>query len=495
MSGEPTKVKQFYIPAPIDGINKRAAPHQLQPTEARELINYYINDSGITEGGAFLDITDGTFGGVFTLVPYGQVSASNLLAVTENYKLLRMDGVAFGGATDITGALTITDRRWQYCFFNDYIFLFNGTDPGIIYNPAAGTAAAHGLTGPAPDADVLVQGWNYKNRLYAVQANSTLVWYGAVGAITGAMTSFDLGQVLENYGNIVFGTTWSINQGTTNEDLWVVVTTCGEVLIYSGDYPAAANWQLINRITIPVPVGNRAFVRVGQDVLIVTRLGVVSLSAVVANRESTNSYFTVSAKLGGFYNWVDCVPEKDQNKPYIYFSAFEITPGLVVHPYILVLNIERGAWSALDPDLDSYALAFAQKYATDGYCITSDGDAVKLLDNSQQSGVAHTWRTGWLNFGTNVLKKIKSLRLILRNLTGSITANNRALIGGDFTEPTTGESVRSKTLTSQTYYTEELSPQSPTAARLSVVFQKTSLSSEYNELLGADVFYQEGGGY
>lgn len=495
MSGETTKVKQFYIPAPIDGINKRAAPHQLQPTEARELINYYINDSGITEGGAFLDITDGTFQSVYTLVPYGYSGSSNILAITENYKLLRMDGVAFGGATDITGALTITLYVWQYCFFNDYIFLFNGTDPGIIYDPAAGTAAAHGYTGPAPNADVLIQGWNYKNRLYAVQKDSTVIWYSGVGAITGAMTSFDLGQVLENYGNIVFGTTWSINQGTTNEDLWVVVTTCGEVLIYSGDYPAAANWQLINRITIPVPVGNRAFVRVGQDVLIVTRLGVVSLSAVVANRESTNSYFTVSTKLGNSYIWVNCVPEKDQNKPYVYFSAAIITASLTLIPYVMVLNIERGAWSTLDPSLTTYINVIAQKYGSAGYLIISDSDKVKLLDDASQVGVVHTWRTGWLNFGTNVVKKIKSLRLILRNLTGSVTVNNRALIGGDFTEPTTGESVRSKELTSGTYYTEELSPQSPTAARLSVVFQKTSLSFEYNELLGADVFYQEGGGY
>ena len=57
----------------------------------------------------------------------------------------------------------------------------------------------------------------------------------------------------------------------------------GECLVYNGYSPTAANWALVGRYYLPVPIGIRAGFNLGSDFLIITQSGVLSMSDVVQN--------------------------------------------------------------------------------------------------------------------------------------------------------------------------------------------------------------------
>lgn len=144
---------------------------------------------------------------------------------------------------------------------------------------AAETAHIPGISGV--DSSDLSYVWAYKQRLYFIEKNSLSAWYMPADAIGGAATELPLGGVFNKGGSLVWGHTWSgdsSGEGGLSEQN-VFASTEGEVVAFQGLYPGDTNtWGKVGTYRIGVPLGKRALIRAGGDLIIATSVGFVSLA-------------------------------------------------------------------------------------------------------------------------------------------------------------------------------------------------------------------------
>lgn len=159
---------------------------------------------------------------------------------------------------------------------------------GAALADGAQTQKIAALTGV--DTDDLSYVWSYKNRIFFAEKETLNAWYLAVDAITGSATKFPLGGVFNLGGSLVFGSSWSIESADGLDARCAFVTGNesagaggeGEVAIYAGIDPGDADeWGLIGVYRIGMPMGKKAHVRAGGDLVIATDLGLVPLSVAI----------------------------------------------------------------------------------------------------------------------------------------------------------------------------------------------------------------------
>ena len=159
----------------------------------------------------------------------------------------------------------------------------NGADPAFVYDGAGFDVTT--ITFPVgvelTTAD-LSYVWVYKQRLFFIERNSLNVWYLPVDQIGGELTLFPMGGIFVRGGNLVWGQTWSLDTGGSGglSEQCVFTTTEGEVAAYQGLSPDVdQGWTKVGVYRIGKPLGKKAFIRAGGDLVIATSVGFVSLSA------------------------------------------------------------------------------------------------------------------------------------------------------------------------------------------------------------------------
>lgn len=114
--------------------------------------------------------------------------------------------------------------------------------------------------------------WSYDNA--ADQAFA----YTAVNATAGVLTAFPLKNLVQRGGYIVCITSLTMDGGAGVDDLLAVIFSTGEVLVYQGSDPSSAtDWELVGRFQAPPPIHCGAVARMGGDVLMLTRKGLLPL--------------------------------------------------------------------------------------------------------------------------------------------------------------------------------------------------------------------------
>lgn len=481
-------LKSFFLPAPTDGLNLRASPYELKITEAQQLDNYLVYDWGIRETGSYGTLTHPASGIVKQLICFKDDNGAALELICVANKVYLANNPNWTTPTDMTGALTITSDAWRYCIWNKRIFMVNSTDAGLIYTIAGGSLAADTWTGLTTDNASQV--FAFKQRLYYIEKNSTSFWYGPESSVSGALSEYDVSDFLEDYGTLLFGTSWSVNQGNYNEQLFIIVTSAGEVLVYSGDSPEADNWALVTRISIPMPIGNQAFTRLGQDLLICTSRGVISLAAFLAGRGDNESYYLVSGKLADTLGTAANVPPiRDSVRPFMYFPSSS-------SQYVYALNYERGAWSRINTGVSSStitAMAFYEDTSGTGAFLNmsfANSGSRRVLEGGNTE--SHIWRSGFLAVEPDKYKQVQKMKVIGRNTFGTDRFSATASVAFDVLTATTESDTKTVSTTSTDYTSVELQPPG-IGRRPSVYFSKTS-ASERNEIVGCDMFYTYTGG-
>lgn len=500
MSGEARKVKSQFIPAPIDGLNLIANPAAFKATEARELQNYFVYDWGIRERGPQSVINSVSATTMYSF--YDLLGNERMVLMGDDENVYLMDSVGDASPDDISGSVTITSSaNVNICAFNKNLFFFNETDIPWQYDVTGAsdcvTISYTGL-GPANSGRFLASGWNYRSRLYAVEGvtgQANRVWYSGVSAIAGAMQFNDFGPVFDRPGHIVTGGSWGYNQGLSSDELFFVISSAGEVLFYSGDWPLASNWQLIGRAFIPKPTGRNCLVKIGQEILVSTARGVLPMSQIFAGNAGENEYYSLSRKLGPFGIFEDRNFSVDPQTPFLYGAA----PSSSEPKTVFVQNYERGAWSTI---LVTTAPACIATFG--GYFFFSNGDGTSRLEitgNGEETEDEETrcvWKTPFFDFGSAVQKQSKMIRLVCQNLSSDIeTVTHSVYLKSNFiddgTVPSTVSSATGTATDDGVYHVQELN--CPGAGRrLSFCFSKIP-DGERNEVYGFEAHYEEGGLY
>jgi hypothetical protein len=267
------------FPAPVRGLNFKDSIAGMQPTDALQLDNLFcqpgfveIRKGSQTHSTGASGVSDAVSG--TTLVPY--ISTSGVLSLFLAADSGMWDVTASVAA--LTGA-TVTNGYGAYTQVSNvagnFLFFVNGTDTELVYNGAAW--ASWGFTGPVAGSIKHLAVW--KRRVWAVQENSMISWYGAVDAISGAMTQFNLSGIFRKGGRLLSILNWTVDGGDGVDDYLLFVTTEGEVALYRGTDPsAAATFALVGVYFIGRPVGERYYSPFGGDVLMLTENGVIAFS-------------------------------------------------------------------------------------------------------------------------------------------------------------------------------------------------------------------------
>lgn len=520
MAGEPTKSRSIMIPAPVGGVNYIDPLSVLPITDARVLINYLVYPWGIIERSKEEAHLSNTYANA-RFYPFINDSIQKCLFYL-NGDFYRLDSEVDTTPTAVTGIATRTGATPQVAYHNKNLFFFNNKEAPVKYDIAAGTIAVSSFTGPGSGGVDLGYGFTYKNRLYAFEktdynasAVPTRVWYAGVDAISGAMTSIDFASVFSESTSLNSGFSWSVNQGITSEELFCLVGDSGEMLVYSGDYPASPNWQLIARIQVPRPGNNDRVMKVGQETYLNTIRGLFPMTQLFASKVGTSlSASAITRKLGeiNFDRFA-----KAYFSPFIF--AREISSGSYgtggASDVLYALNYETGAWSSL-----KFGATITDVACVGTSLLISHANGVTrvilpirnhLMDcNGENAGTERSrciWKTPFFDLGTTKRKRINRVKITgadmsleqeMRTSCYIKEDNNDSL--SDVTPPSTGVDTQVTAATDNfgmplLLKSHELELRPPgSGTKVSFCFNKIP-DGEINEIHGIIVEFEEGGVY
>lgn len=224
------------------------------------------------------------------------------------------------------------------------------SDPGAGAAPVGTFTYTPGISGVDPT--LLINCDAINSRVWFVEKNSTRAWYLPLNSISGTAQTVDLASLAKLGGTLagVFSWTQASAFGLQNSNLTVFITSEGEAFVFSGYDPTnATTWTLAARGRIGPPVGNRFWLRVGTDVIIVGRDGVINLSKALQidryNESSASSYKIVnniSTDVTAYnlnFGW------QLQQFPLVGMLIVNVpeTENGVAHQY--VMNTINGAWA------------------------------------------------------------------------------------------------------------------------------------------------------
>lgn len=262
--------------APIGGWNARDPVALMDEQDAVLLDNWFPGDSEVvTRRGYTQFIGSGMGSGqVKTLAPYSAAAVDKLIAATGG----NLYEVASGTASAAL-ATGLTNDQWQHTMFGNRLLMVNGSDAPRHYDGSTVTATT--WTGSGLTISNLIGITAFKSRIYFIEKNTMNVWYGDIGAVQGTLTKFDLSTVAGSFGGIVKAIgSLSIDGGAGVDDLLVIIMSTGDTLIYQGSDPGV-DFALVGVFKIGSPVGNRALVKVGGELVAITRDGFVPISRMI----------------------------------------------------------------------------------------------------------------------------------------------------------------------------------------------------------------------
>ena len=250
-----------------------------------------------------------------------------------------------------------TSGNWHVVQFSTaggaFLIGVNGSDPAIQYDGTAWTVPT--ITFPAPYASMttadLAYVWAYKQRIWFIQKNSLNAWYLPVDSIGGVLTLWPMGGVFVFGGSLMWGHAWSLDTGGSGglSEQCVFTTTEGEVAAYQGLSPDVdQGWTKAGLYRIGKPLGRRAFMRAGGDLVIGTSVGFVALS------KAANSDFAALGAGAVSYpiedDWADAVDNRGKDDWRVQLWAdgqmVLVAPPIIdgENPIALVSNSNTGKW-------------------------------------------------------------------------------------------------------------------------------------------------------
>jgi len=423
----------FTMPPPYGGLDLVSPIDNMEPSYALELVNVFPG-----AGAPTVRLGYEQFANVGTATPINTIASIDLkdgttkLVATTNSKIYAITSA--GVSSDITGGTTVTDGQFQTVQYANNLYLCNGVNNAKVYT---GTGNVTDVTFTGVTLSNLINVTAYKERLYFVEKNTCKVWYGGLQVIgtagTPALTSFDFQYVFTKGGFLVGIGSFSTNTSMTSQDYFWACSSLGEIVFYTGYYAGdPSTWALVARYYVGRPLGYRAFVRVNNDVWIITEQGILPISGLFASDpeaalnivsskinpliSETASQFSFDHQWSGFF-W------GQGRRVYISYPTADNACQFLVY------SIDTKGWTLFQLYNNEHSFAsclFNKKpyYASTTGIIwkgeTGQADAVTATDSQS---IAYNGRTAFSFYGSRAnYKAFKDIRPIVKVKRG-ITLN------------------------------------------------------------------------
>jgi len=376
------------IPPPVLGWNTKDPISQMDPLYAPEIVNYFPGNGVVSlRNGYTQHVKTASGDGYYTLSEYVNSAGTHFL-IAFNFTGTPYNVTSTGTGTAITGGFATQIGETYTVNFKGRLFAKGYTDAANSDMLSTdGTAATRpGFTGPSGDDKDLWRLTTYKGRLYALTISDASMWYGDLGAVTGAMTQFDLQSILTLGGKPWYIGPFSMTGGDITQEYFCIISEQGEVLLYAGDYPSAPNWTLVGHYYIPAPVGRKSFFNWGSDILIVTYEGLVSLREYIGtplgqsytfltdNIASEFKQEIIDTIAYGFGNYITGIVYPKGQYLLINFNSGALTPNQYV------MNTQTRAWTKFSGQ-SAICWSLLNNYLYWGGSAANNSSYVALADN------------------------------------------------------------------------------------------------------------------
>ena len=314
MTSEDIELSSKTTTPPIQGWNARDALSAMNEQYAVEIENFF-------PGNGSVDLRNGNARAITGLdgqgLAFGSLRYNELdfmLISTVRTGVDKVWSSTGGAVTEISGAgVTAAPQFFQQ--FKDRTFMKDNIGKNPVYHwTGTGNIAASGFVGPG-GADILLGPMTvYKNRIYfayrsdvsttgGLIAGLPEMWYSDLNAITGTLTKFDFASILQLGGYIQFIGKVTRAKDFSEDELFAVITSEGEVLLYGGDYPGStSSWGLVGRYFIPRPLGSKSFFYLGSTLVIATRQGLYPMDAIMGGNFANQTSSLFGGQLSNIIN-------------------------------------------------------------------------------------------------------------------------------------------------------------------------------------------------
>lgn len=273
--------KSTTFPAPTGGWNTRDPIASMSPQYATILDNWFpqLNDLLLRKGYSSHATGVST---VESLMVYNAIDGTQKMFAASGTAI---HDVSSSGAVGAAVQSGLSNARWYDVNFTNssgtsYLCCFNGVDGPRYYDGTnwttitdVSTPAITGVT-----AANLVYPIVHKRRMFLIEKNTLKVWYLPIDSVGGAANALDASGHASKGGYLVSGATWTLDAGDGLDDYLALVTSEGQLIVYSGTNPAS-DYVLMGVWNLAEPIGRRCMIKYGGDVVLLLKEGVFSLSS------------------------------------------------------------------------------------------------------------------------------------------------------------------------------------------------------------------------
>lgn len=291
--------KIFTVPSPTGGWNARDPLNGMAINDAVILDNFFPTTADVRLRSGHSVHATGLSTFVETLITYKSGSATRkMFAATAAGNIYDASAAGAVGAAVVSG---MTNGRWQWTNFTTsggaFLVLVNGADTPRQYDGTSWIASTMtGLT-----TANLIHVFEFKRRLFFIEKDKLKLWYLAVDAITGALTAFDVSAQFKKGGYLMAGGSLTRDGGDGMDDMFVVISSEGEVLIYQGLDPGT-DFVKVGLYDIGSPIGRRCLIKTGADLAAITIDGVVGISQIITLDRAASNKVSLSDKIRDAFN-------------------------------------------------------------------------------------------------------------------------------------------------------------------------------------------------
>ncbi len=292
-----------YITSPVGGWDVKTALADMTEDTATLLDNWFPNVGRVDIRPGYSEYATGLGGDVETLAEFINGPLRKLIAGANG----NIWDISSSGAASSLYSTSITSNRWQTANMDGKMGLVNGSDAPLEYD---GTTVST-MTVSGPTINNLIGINVFSSRSYFWEDDSQDFWYSATNALGGALTIFPLSRVGQFGGKLIAMGTWTKDGGAGMNDLAVFFMSSGEVIVYSGSDPAS--FSLVGVFRIGAPLSIRGAIKLGGDLVVITRDGYEPLKGVIEKArlgtsglisDQINPAVTEAAQAyGGNYGW------------------------------------------------------------------------------------------------------------------------------------------------------------------------------------------------